>query len=453
MTLACSPHRALVESQKRTKFFNLKLAKSAIRTMAIYFCLIAVCCAIPLASNAAEGDSLTRLFETTAFSGSWEVFEKFNLLGYILQFLISAFCLIGLVCTVARVTLTILYKSSENLFDRVHAVHQKATGPALGIPTLAKDIFNGGGGFGVGADAFVSFCLYLIPDIVIYSDYNPDGMAYNLQKDDTLTVYFLKISLPTIFTIFFFTIGFNGTLWRAYGNVVDAMAVVAEKAVTVDLASYVNRALNAGAYYQFSYDTSNAFGKLQKEVATSMYLKLLLKSDDLSTPALTTLGQNVSHVVNNVVTKSMLDDRLNNGPNSGKISQNDKYASNLKCDVTINSTPVSGDAKGSSSINGLEACFEGNEGFHVVVPLSTFGLTNRGDATGSASDYDAEEQFMHIILYKKSFSTENMYAFKNEKIEKKATNNGNNADAPSNELESSVGDDEEINDPIGIDPE
>ena len=37
-------------------------------------------------------EALTEIFKTAAFSGSWDVFTKFNWLGALLQFIISAFC-------------------------------------------------------------------------------------------------------------------------------------------------------------------------------------------------------------------------------------------------------------------------------------------------------------------------------------------------------------------------
>ena len=42
---------------------------------------------------------LTDLFYTQAFSGAWSVFSKFNWLGWLMQFIISAFCLIGIFLT------------------------------------------------------------------------------------------------------------------------------------------------------------------------------------------------------------------------------------------------------------------------------------------------------------------------------------------------------------------
>ena len=181
---------------------NEEAGRSFRKLVALYVALVVAVCIVPAVSHASD---LTDLFTTVAFSGSWEVFAKFNWLGKALQFLISTFCLLGIVLTVVRVTITILYKSSESIFDRVHEIHTRAQGNQFfGLPTAIKEV--AGGNFGTGADAIIGFLFFLMPDIVVYSDYNPDRMAYNLQKDDTLTTYFLKISLPTIFTIFFFAI-------------------------------------------------------------------------------------------------------------------------------------------------------------------------------------------------------------------------------------------------------
>ena len=56
---------------------------------------------------AAEAE-LTDLFNTDAFTGSWEVFSKFNWLGGIMNFIISAFCLLGLFLIVYQRMLTML---------------------------------------------------------------------------------------------------------------------------------------------------------------------------------------------------------------------------------------------------------------------------------------------------------------------------------------------------------
>lgn len=180
----------------------------------------------PVIMSAADtgNEALTGIFNTVAFSGSWEVFTKFNWLGALLQFVISAFCLIGLVLVMIQRLVTMLYLSSEPTFDRIHEIKNAGRGgKALGLPGLVKDTI-GTANHGTGLDAILSFLLSLLPDVKAYSDYAEDHRQYNLKDDDTITVYMLKVALPTIMIVFFFSIGFNGTLGRAYGQVASAMA-------------------------------------------------------------------------------------------------------------------------------------------------------------------------------------------------------------------------------------
>lgn len=180
----------------------------------------------PVIMSAADtgNEALTGIFNTVAFSGSWEVFTKFNWLGALLQFVITAFCLIGLVLVMIQRLVTMLYLSSKPTFDRIHEIKNAGRGgKALGLPGLVKDTI-GTANHGTGLDAILSFLLSLLPDVKAYSDYAEDHRQYNLKDDDTITVYMLKVALPTIMIVFFFSIGFNGTLGRAYGQVASAMA-------------------------------------------------------------------------------------------------------------------------------------------------------------------------------------------------------------------------------------
>lgn len=359
---------------------NEEAGRSFKKLVALYVTLVVAVCIVPAVSQASD---LTDLFTTVAFSGSWEVFAKFNWLGKALQFLISTFCLLGIVLTVVRVTITILYKSSESIFDRVHEIHTRAQGNQFfGLPTAIKEV--AGGNFGTGADAIVGFLFFLMPDIVVYSDYNPDRMAYNLQKDDTLTTYFLKISLPTIFTIFFFAIGFNGVLWQAYGNVVDALATVAKKAVDVDLAAYVNKALNAGAYYQFSLDDGTEVGAFKEKIAKSLYNRMLLKMDDLSTSQMQTVGSSIQSWVDNQVTAGDIDSHLNVDASSRKVAEDDSAVKNFTYNVEINSNSTAPEGKGV---------------YHRVVPIGDLGVSVSGDVN----------YYVHLIISKNPNADETRY--------------------------------------------
>ncbi|MFG6347433.1 MAG: hypothetical protein K1W15_01795 [Lachnospiraceae bacterium] len=359
---------------------NEEAGRSFRKLVALYVALVVAVCIVPAVSHASD---LTDLFTTVAFSGSWEVFAKFNWLGKALQFLISTFCLLGIVLTVVRVTITILYKSSESIFDRVHEIHTRAQGNQFfGLPTAIKEV--AGGNFGTGADAIIGFLFFLMPDIVVYSDYNPDRMAYNLQKDDTLTTYFLKISLPTIFTIFFFAIGFNGVLWQAYGNVVDALATVAKKAVDVDLAAYVNKALNAGAYYQFSLDDGTEVGAFKEKIAKSLYNRMLLKMDDLSTSQMQTVGSSIQSWVDKQVTAGDIDSHLNVDASSRKVAEDDSAVKNFTYNVEINSNSTAPEGKGV---------------YHRVVPIGDLGVSVSGDVN----------YYVHLIISKNPNADETRY--------------------------------------------
>ena len=188
---------------------NVKQQRKFRVILLAYLAIVCIAVIAPTFS-AADNEALTDLFTTAAFTGSWEVFSKFNFIGKISNFLISAFCLLGLILTVMRVMITLLYKSSESLFDQVYELKGKGKGQKFfGLPTIGREVFNGN--YGVGADAFIGFILALCPNVKAYSDYNPEKPVYNLSPDDTITTYFLKISIPTIMTVFFFTIGFDGT--------------------------------------------------------------------------------------------------------------------------------------------------------------------------------------------------------------------------------------------------
>ena len=349
-----------VETSRRLKFAVI----SYVLLMILLVTSFSIC-------GAAEGSELTDLFQTSAFTGSWEVFSKFNWLGKILNFLISMFCLIGLMMIAFRLIITLLYKSNEALFDRVYDLKQGQDG-LFAIKDQFTNMFKGGGNYGVGLDAIVGFVLSLLPNIKAYSDYNPEKMLYNLAEDDTMTTYVLKISLPTIFAIFFFAIGFNGTLLQGYGSVANAMAKGAKKLVEVDLANSVEKVMSAGAYYQFSFDTSNDLGKLQSSTAKNLYNKLLLRMDSITTANM----QSVSKVQTKVK-ETICVNNLNaaNTDNGKKIVENQtetyKRAKNYTVSVFINSNAkVSGSNDHTCTLGDLgvtQAKEEDADTVHILI--------------------------------------------------------------------------------------
>lgn len=321
-----------------------------------------------------SGKTLTDLFYTSAFSGSWEVFSKFNWLGYLLQFIISAFCLIGLFMTGYQILVTMLYLSARNLFDRIHELKEAGKGgKALGLPNLFRDniaVANNG----TGLDAIVSFFLTLLPDVKAYSDYGPGRRRYNLQDDDTITTFMLKIALPTIMMVFFFSIGFNGTLFKSYGMVVDAMAAVADEVVDTDLTRVVHKWMNSGSAYKFAYDADGSeYGKFRQKMAETMYSKMLAKTDNLTTDAKLYIGQRIEQYINNNV--SISEGFVGSAEVPG-FKGTDKDCKNLQISVTINGTATYAAGTVNAELNG------------GGITVDNFGVSGE----------HASEYYMHVFI-------------------------------------------------------
>lgn len=369
-------------------FKSEKARKSAILWITAYIAILMMAVTVPAFAQA-EGEELTQLFETTAFSGSWEVFSKFNWLGNFLNFCISAFSLIGLVFVVLRFTITILYKSNEAIFDRVYELKGKGQGTGFfGIPALGKELVSGN--YGVGADVVIGFVLSLLPNIKEYSDYNPNKMMFNLKEDDTLTTYVLKMSLPTIMTIFFFSIGFNGTLWQAYGNVVGAMATAAHGFCTVQLSSFVDKALNVGSYFQFGYDTKTELGKFQKNVATNMYNKILPKLKSITSETMQAAGSEVQTAVDrdfkwDTLRLKLFKD-LEGFDENGEHAKDQSFAKYLTCTVIVNSSKEFGANNGIS--------------YTVNYPLSQTD-TGKLNALTAGGESDSNGYYLHVTISRK----------------------------------------------------
>lgn len=334
----------------------------------------------------ATDQPLTDLFYTEAFSGSWEVFSKFNFLGYIMQFFISAICLLALFLIAYQRLMSLFYLSARPLFDKVHEIKQQGKGQKfLGLPALAQNTLVSAN-HGTGLDAIVSFLLSLLPDVKAYSDYNEERMSYNLQEDDTCTTYMLKVAIPTIMLIFFFSIGFNGTLFKAYGNVVDAMGTAADNLVETDLASGVQKLMNTGKAYSFGYSADGTeWGSFRQNLVKDMYAKVLKKTSNLSTESKLTIGKNIEAYVNkNLPSIKEGSDSIGSYQIVG-FKGTDSDCSNLQYSVVVNGTPSYDSSVAEVSGKGI--------------PLSDFGITDK-----AASNY-----YMHIFISKKNNADETDY--------------------------------------------
>lgn len=352
---------------------------------------------------------LTDLFYTQAFSGSWTIFSKFNWLGAIMQFFISATCLLALFLIVYQRMVTLFYLSSRPLFDKVHEIKQQGKGQKfLGLPALASNTLMTAN-HGTGLDAIFSFFLSLLPDVKAYSDYSEERGSYNLQEDDTCTTYILKISIPTIMLIFFFAIGFNGTLFKAYGNVVDAMGTAADNLVTTELSTYVQKWMNSGSAYQFSYSADETeFGKFRQNLAKDMYAKVLRKSSDLSTNAKLYIGQKIDEYINGELA-DISENAVGNVAVPG-FRGTDADCKNLEYSVVINATA----SYTGTSLPGSEL---GGGG----IAMSTFGI----------SSSNADNTYMHVFITKKNNADETNYFQVDEEDALDGTAGGNSTSSGS----------------------
>ena len=330
----------------------------------------------------ANGDTLTDLFYTQAFTGSWEWFSKVNFLGKLMNGIISIFSFLGLFLTVARVLITMLYLSNCNLFDTINDLKSHGKGQsAFGFMGMMKEVYSAN--YGVGLDAFFGFFLSLFPNVKAYSDYADGKMGYNLAEDDTITTYLLKISLPTIMTIFVFTIGFSGVLWQAFGNVVGALNVAMESLVNIQLDQYMNRALNTGSNYSFGYSADGTqFGKFQQNIAKNVYNKVLSKTVDLTSEKKLDIGQKVDSLIAQHVS-----------------------AANIKssCDVDVLAGDREADKLQYSVVMNSQDKYESQGGKALVLNWSPsdLGLDSNSDAS--------KNLYVHVFISKKASTDETNY--------------------------------------------
>lgn len=232
---------------------------------------------LPTLSVLAAEPGLTTIFTTKAFQGSWEVINKFNWLGWLMNFIISSFSLLGLCLVMYQRLVTLLYLSGRNLWDTVNEVKSQNQGEWFGFESLLKNTFNTNRG--TGLDALLTFFYGLLPNVKSYSDYADGKMLSNLSDDDNALNYMLKTAPQTILIIFFFALGFGGLLGQIYGTIVDGMVAFADNAVKINFASYVDKFFQAGTNYRFHLaDQGTELGHIQQTVAKRAYQEVISRS-------------------------------------------------------------------------------------------------------------------------------------------------------------------------------
>jgi hypothetical protein len=220
-----------------------------------------------------------------------------------MNFIITIFSLIGLVLTLYQKFITLLYLSSKTLWDNVYEVKTQMTAGPLGMKSLMGVFGVGKDGGGVtsksggGLDAIITFLYGLLPNIKAYCDYNPAAIeggegGKNLKKEDGVAQYMMKTALPTICLIFFLTIGFSGTMAKAYGVVVDGMAVAADRAVEMNFAGWVSNIVGQQGGYDFQYTvTGTNGGAYTQRLANNIFNHAVRHYGTLSDEAQLNLGR------------------------------------------------------------------------------------------------------------------------------------------------------------------
>jgi hypothetical protein len=254
---------------------------------ALYVFLLFVFVFVAVSSNSFvivhAQEKLTDVFRGSSFRGSASVLSKAGWLSVAMTWIISMFSILGLCLTIYQRLITLLYLSNRPLFDRVHEIKQtsmKGTGVA-GFMGMFQDMKQGNSFQGL--DVFIGFAYSLLPDILVNSDYNPEKKSNKFSDEDDAGQYILKTAIPTILIIFFFSIGYSGTLMKAYAVVVDAFATAADYAVDQNLSHQVDKLLKNGESYQFTLGSNGSSdGKLAQSVATTLYSEVLKRYNVVS---------------------------------------------------------------------------------------------------------------------------------------------------------------------------
>lgn len=246
----------------------------------------------------ASADNFTDLFYTQSFRGSFAWMQKLDWVGMILQAVISIFSVIGVSLVSIRIMTSILYLSSKGLWDEVNDLKESGGESEyfdFGFINMAKSWAKGKAG--TGLDAIIGAILILLPNIKRYSDFGP-GAGGKFDENLTVTQYMLKVLLPTIMIVFFCAMGFNGTLWQALAVTVDAMGTVADKAVSVNYAGFVDDLINTGTGYSFTFGSQNTNeGDLRQSIAKDVYGRCVSKVPDVNQNQLQAIGRNVEQWV------------------------------------------------------------------------------------------------------------------------------------------------------------
>lgn len=248
---------------------------------------------VTVTANAAT--NFTDIFYTNSFRGAFSWFQHLDWVGMLVQAVISCFSLFGVALLVIRIMTSMLYLSAKGLWEEVDEL--KSGGESGGD----KDIFGllgmtkswVQGKAGTGLDAVIGAVLLILPNVKRYSDFGKKASG-DFNEDMTISQYMLKIALPTIMTVFFFAMGFNGTLFQALAVTVDFMGNVADKAISVNYTGMVDDLINRGIGYKFAYEAAGTKeGSFKQGLAKDLYGRAVGGLGSLQATQLEAIGKAV----------------------------------------------------------------------------------------------------------------------------------------------------------------
>lgn len=310
------------------------------------FCDMSVLACIGLSafmlSRVGHASDFTDIFYTNSFRGTFEWANKMDFIGMICQWVISVFSVLGVVLIAIRIVTSLLVRSAPGLCQEIHDIKQAGSGDLydLGLLGMAKSVAQGK--HGTGADAIISAAMCLSPDFIRYSDF-AENSGMQFDSDITTSQYMLKIAIPTVMAVFFFAMGFNGTLWRALAVTVDGMGAIADKAVSVNYAALVDDLVNSNAGYKFSFGSLGTnLGDYQQDIAKDVYGRAVSRISNPSTAQLQAIGKEVETWVagfdcSTIAESSQIGADAKTGLLDGDKAVSDRYIKYLGYDLVVNS--------------------------------------------------------------------------------------------------------------------
>lgn len=291
-------------------------------------------------TGVAHADNFTDIFYTNSFRGAFTWIQKLDWVGMLVQIVISTFSLFGVALMTIRIMTSLLFLSAKGMWEEVHDLKSQggeSEKDLFGLVSMGKSWVQGKAG--TGLDAIIGAVMLLLPDVKRYSDFG-EKAGGDFSEDITVTQYILKIAIPTIMTVFFFAMGFNGTLFQALAVTVDFLGNLADKAISVNYTGIVDDLIAKNTGYKFLFDLAGTEeGKFQQNLAKDIYGRTYSKVRGLDAAGQEVLGQKVEEWVQETLTGAAKEaPRLSTNVKEGLASDPENYFQYVGYDVEINTS-------------------------------------------------------------------------------------------------------------------